>query len=129
MPRFAKGSPEAKEWAQKMREARTARTGNTAVAERPRPVKLSPNSVEAGVMQPSGDSSPQGVLIKQISIEEAEADLDELGVDDWVKKHYDHGDFNIQNMANLLRETPEDIYNRLHIMGYELPDGTYSANL
>ena len=124
MPNFEKGSPEAKEWGRKMREARE---GNVATEERPKPVKLSPASVEAGMQQPSGESTRRAEVIQQISIEEAENDLDELGVDAWVKKHYDKGDFNIQNMANVLRETTEDIYNRLHAMGYELPAGTYSA--
>jgi hypothetical protein len=123
MPRFEKGSPEAKEWGEKMRQARE---GTTIVQERPKPVRLSPQSVEAGMQQPSGESTVRGQVIQQISVEEAEKDLDELGVDDWVKKHYDQGDFNIQNMANLLRETTEEIYTRLHFMGYELPAGTYS---
>lgn len=109
-----------------MPEPGTGETYDPSVKE---PVKLSPASVAAGIQQPSGESTLRGQVIQQISIEEAERDLDELGVDDWVKKHYDQGDFNIQNMASLLRETPEDIYNRLHAMGYELPAGTYSATV
>ena len=94
--------------------------------EEKQPVKLSPNSVAAGINQPSGDHGPKGVLIKQISEDDAIADLDEIGVDEWVVKHHNQGDFNIQSMANVLRETTEDIYNRLHAAGVPLPEGTYS---
>lgn len=90
------------------------------------PVKLSPSSVEAGVMQPEGNTRPRGVLIKQISEDEAINDLEEIGVDEWVVKHYNAGDFNIQNMSKVLRETIEDVYNRLHVAGISLPEGTFS---
>lgn len=97
--------------------------------ETKKPQRLSPSSVEAGIQQPSGEAQNRPTVVQQISVEEAEKDLDELGVDDWVKKHYVKGDFNIQSMANVLRETTEDIYNRLHAYGFELPEGTYSADL
>lgn len=88
-------------------------------------VKLSPSSVTAGIQQPEGRSK-LGQLIKQIPVEEAEAELDELNVEEWIRKHYDKKDFNIQKMAEVLRETTQDIYDRLHAYGYELPEGTYS---
>lgn len=90
------------------------------------PVKLSPASAAAGVQQPSGDNGPRGQLIRQISEDEAIAQLDEMDVDEWVKLHFDKNDFNIQSMANVLRESIEDVYNRLHALGVELPQGTYS---
>jgi hypothetical protein len=122
---FKKGSPEAKEWAAKMRAAKSAPVMNKT-KEVKQPVRLSPNSVAAGIEQPSGDGSTMGRLIKQLTIEEAENQLDEMTVDDWVFNHYNKGDFNIQKMADVLRESREDIYNRLHALGVELPQGTYS---
>ena len=105
-------------------------TPGTGTTYQPKnPVKLSPASVAAGMMQPSGESRVRPQVIQQISIEEAEADLDKLGVDDWVKKHYTQGDFNIQGMANVLLESTEDIYNRLHAYGFPLPDGTYTQDV
>lgn len=90
------------------------------------PVKLTQGAADAGIQQPAETPTRRSTVIKQISQEEAEADLDELGVDDWLKKHYQASDFNIDSMADVLRETREDIYNRLHALGYELPPGTYS---
>lgn len=87
---------------------------------------ISAATAEAGIQQPA-ESTARATVIKQIAIEDAEKELDELGVEEWVKKHYLAGDFNIQSMANVLRESTEDIYNRLHAYGFELPAGTYSA--
>ena len=116
-----------KEFAEKMKLARAAKTEVKQTIPK-QPVKLTPNSVEAGVMQPSGDTSPKGQLIRQISFEEAENQLDSMSVDDWVLLHYNKQDFNIRNMSEVLRESIEDIYNRLHYLGVELPQGTYSAS-
>ena len=91
------------------------------------PQRISPTTHAAGIMQPEGGVNRKGTLVRQISVDEAEADLEEVGVDDWVKKHYDAKDFNIQSMADVLRESTEDIYNRLHAYGYELPEGTYTT--
>ena len=128
MARTPMTDEQKKEWGAKMKLAREAKITKAVVADPviKQPVKLSPNSEAAGIQQPSGDNSPKGQFIKQISIEEAESQLDEMDVDEWVKYHYDHGDFNIQKMANVLRESIEDIYNRLHFLGVELPQGTYS---
>lgn len=101
-------------------------TGTTFDPTVKEPTKISQGAADAGIQQPAG-SSVKGVLVQQIPVEEAEKQLDELNVDEWVKLHYDKGDFNIQSMANVLRESTEDIYNRLHVMGYDLPDGTYSV--
>lgn len=103
-------------------------TTYTPGEEDKKPERLSPSSVEAGVMQPENPNSPKGVYIRQISEDDAIADLEEIGVDEWVVKHYNQGDFNIQNMANVLRESTEDIYNRLHAADIPLPDGTYSQS-
>jgi len=74
------------------------------------------------------NSKPKfGQLIKQISVEEAEAELDELNVDEWIKLHWDAKDLNIDRMSEILRESREDIYNRLHALGYDLPAGTYAT--
>lgn len=69
----------------------------------------------------------KGQLIPQISIEEAEAELDELNVDEWIKKHYDAKDLNIDRMSEILRESREEVYNRIHALGYDLPAGTYAT--
>ena len=130
MPRPEKGSPEAKQWAADMRAKRLAKEAEIqkVIKETTKgPVKLSPSSVDAGIMQPSGDTSPRGTIIRQISQDEAIAQLDEMDVQEWVKYHYDKGDFNIQSMGEVLRESTEEIYNRLHAAGANLPAGTYSA--
>ena len=106
---FKKGSPEAKAWAEKMKAAREGKVS-----------EVTSNPVKA-------NKYGMGQLIKQISIEEAEAELDELNVDEWIKKHYDAKDFNIDRMSEVLRESREEIYNRLHAMGYDLPAGTYAT--
>lgn len=92
------------------------------------PIKLNQAGADAGIMQPSGEPAPRIRPIPMLTDEQAEEDLDELGVDDWIKKHYDKGDMNIDGMARILREEREDIYNRLHFLGYPLPEGTYSVN-
>jgi hypothetical protein len=118
MPRFAKGSQEAKDYMAQMR-------ANRGVTVK-QPVKINAGAAEAGIQQPANDNAPKGKLITQISAEEAEAQLDDMDVQAWVKLHYDQGDFNIQKMAEVLRESTEDIYNRLHVQGVELPIGTYT---
>ena len=90
------------------------------------PVKINQSAAQAGIQQPSGQHEPKGKLIKQLTEDEAIAQLDEMEAQEWVKLHYDQGDFNIQAMANVLRETTQDIYDRLYAMGYELPQGTYN---
>lgn len=122
-----------REAGERLRAAKLAKENNTPIIngtkplpQQPRP--LSPASVEAGIQQPTQDDRPKGILIRQISEDEAIAQLDEMDVQEWVLYHYNKGDFNIQGMANVLRESTEEIYNRLHAQGIELPEGTYSVN-
>jgi hypothetical protein len=94
----------------------------------PAPVKINTAGHEAGIMQPSGESTTRVRPVQLITEEEAEADLDRLGVDEWIKKHYSASDMTIDMMAEILRETREDMYNRLHFLGFPLPEGTYSVS-
>lgn len=118
-----------KEFGERMKAARIAK--EQPIMNKTKPVEtpkvLSPASIEAGIEQPTDNNAPKGVLIRQISEDEAIAQLDTMDVQEWVKYHYDRKDFNIQAMANVLRESIEEIYNRLHAAGVELPQGTYSV--
>ncbi len=90
----------------------------------PPPVKLSSGGAQAGIQQPEG-WTPRVKPITLLSDDVAENDLDELGVNAWIKKHYIAMDVNIDGMARILREDREDIYDRLHALDFPLPEGTY----
>lgn len=117
-----------REAGERLRAAKLAKTTPVMNKTKPvdNPIVLSPASLEAGIEQPIANNAPKGTLIRQISMDDAIAQLDTMTVQEWVKYHYDRKDFNIQNMANVLRESTEEIYNRLHAAGVTLPDGTYS---
>lgn len=111
---------------QKARERMLAMHAEKRAAKQP--IKINTGGAEAGIMQPSGESTKRIRPVELLSESQAEADLDELGVDEWVRKHYSLSDMTIDMMASTLRESREEIYNRLHFLGFPLPEGTYNVS-
>ena len=121
MPKKQWTDEERKAFGEKMKAAKEAKADKQTQ-------KLAPAGAEAGIQQPAGGPPTRVRPVTLLSFDEARDDLDELGVDDWIRKHYQIGDVNIDIMAEILGETREDIYNRLHFLGYPLPEGTYSVS-
>lgn len=122
MPRYPKGSPEAKAWAEKMRQARESKSSpvtSTAVAEQPRATMA---STEAGIQMPPRDIR-RGTLIKQLTDEQLEAELEHTTAEDFVKRHHDKMDANYDAMARVLRITPEEVRQMLKDQGYVFSPG------
>lgn len=99
------------------------RTETTAVQEvvHTGPVK---QAVEESPKEEVKTAPKLGRLIPQLTQKELEAELEYTTVENFIKKHTDNMDANIDAMARVLRLEPREIREMQLELGYNLPDGT-----
>lgn len=122
MPMSEEARKAASERMKAMHEAKKAQqTTATAVAE----PEATAASTQAGIEIPPAPSTiRKPTIIRQLSDEELENDLEAIGLDDWLMKHHDKMDANYDTLARVahLDGAPE-VRDRLKTMGVQFPPG------
>lgn len=108
----------------RLKAAREAKNSNTMVAEVPKPISRAASDM--GMTTPANDSvitHPKGAIIPQLPDSVLLNELDDLSLNDFIKKHSDAFDANIDAMARVTRLSPAEIRDIQRDLGYGLPDG------
>ena len=83
--------------------------------------KLNEGAAEAGITQPAGGTGV-GTLIHQLDDKVLTAELEDLDTKEFIKKHTDNEDANVNAMARVLRLTETEVRTIQRELGYPLPE-------
>lgn len=122
---------ERKAFGEKMKQAREAkRQPQVKATQAERPGNMEPSiTAEAfaqGITLPANADKPhqpQGQLIPQLSDNELYAELEYLTLEDFVRRHTDMFDANVDAMARVTRLSRDEIMAIQRELGYALPEG------
>lgn len=122
---------ERKAFGERMKQARASKRQpkeKATIAERPGNMEpsITKEAAEQGITPPANQDQPKAPLaqiVNQLPDSELYEELEHLTLEDFVRRHTDMMDANVDAMARVTRLSRDEIFAIQRELGYPLPEG------